>query len=358
MVLVLGVSAGAGSARAVLTHSDQPHLPPIDQCQVPRRVGGAIDEPVFEAIRRMRGAAAKRDELITATAVTCRCAEHAESIRITAGHRDLLLVDEPLAQLRYLRFTGQLPHTGSVILYDLGSSGLTITHADCRTDTVLAVRRSTVLGGDGYDALLRGQLAREGVIADQPTSRRHREELSSARVITAWDTDTGSRAVLTRNDLAALRSTGLRHSVSIVRELVEESGSTLQAVVLLGGCLRDPTLRTALADRFGVPIVYDSDPDTVSARGAVLLAAQRHPDVRMNRVCGATPPPGSALSELSGSIVAPVVGRRKLVAAVAVTVALAATIAGLLAAQRNSDQPSGRISVPTQIVDTAPTPPR
>ncbi|WP_330232746.1 Hsp70 family protein [Nocardia sp. NBC_00508] len=345
MVLVLGVSAGAGGAHAMLTHSDQPHLPPIDHCEVPRRAGGGVEESVFEAIRQMMGAAGARDELISGTAVTCRCPLHADAIRAGAGERRLTIVDEPLAQLRYLRFTGRLPDSGSVILYDLGSSGLTITHADCRNDTILSSKRSTVLGGDGYDALLRWRLARDGVLTDKPTSRRHREELSDARVVTAIDTGTGDRAVLTRSDLTELFAAGIHHSASFVRQTIEETGVRPEAMVLLGGCTRSPGIRAELTELVDLPIIYDPEPDLVSARGAVLLAAERRSgDLRMPRART-----GAA------ALVPSTVDRRKLIAAVAVTVALGATIAGLLATDKGSSRPeSGSEPTPAEIV--APTP--
>ncbi|MFX0580278.1 Hsp70 family protein [Nocardia nepalensis] len=341
MVLVLGVSAGAGGARAMLTHSDQPHLPPIDRCQVPRRAGGGVEEPVFEAIRQMRAAADRRDELITATAVTCRCPLHADAIRATAGRTRLTIVDEPLAQLRYLRFTGRLPTSGSVILYDLGSSGLTITHADCRTDAILSSKRSTVLGGDGYDALLRWQLARGGVLTDKLTSRKHREELSSARVITAMDASSGGRAVVTRSDLAELCAAGIHHSASFVRQTIEETGVQPEALVLLGGCTRNPSIREELAEMIELPVIYDSEPECVSARGAVLLAAERRTgDVRMARLRSGA---------LRGSFMPNTSDRRKLIAAVAVTVALGATIAGLLAMDHTTAQPPDGGNSPTPV---------
>ncbi|MGY4101272.1 Hsp70 family protein [Nocardia sp. R16R-3T] len=341
MVLVLGVSAGAGGARAMLTHSDQPHLPPIDRCQVRRRAGGGVEEPVFEAIRQMRAAADRRDELITGTAVTCRCPLHVDAIRTAAGRNRLTIADEPLAQLRYLRFTGRLPTTGSVILYDLGSSGVTITHADCRTDTILSSKRSTVLGGDGYDALLRWQLARGGVLTDKPTSRRHREELSSARVITAMDTSSGERAVVTRSDLAELCAAGIHYSASFVRQLIEETGVQPEALILLGGCTRNPDIREELSEMIQLPVIYDEEPEYVSARGAVLLAAEcPNGDVRMARLRSGA---------LAGALAPTPTGRRKLIAAVAVTVALGATIAGLLAINHTATQPPGGVNAPTPV---------
>ncbi|GAB4583505.1 hypothetical protein [Nocardia sp. IFM 10818] len=330
MVLVLGVSAGAAGARAMLTHSDQPHLPPIDRCTVPRRVGGGIDEAVFEAIRLMRQSAARRDEFITGIAVTCRCSSQADAIRVTAGRNRLTLIDEPVAQLRYLRFTGRLPAEGSILLYDLGSSGLTLTQIDCRTDAILATKRSTVLSGDGHDALLRWLLVRNGVTVDLATSRRHKEALATDRVLTVCDPISGRRAVITRSDFADLVSAGIHHSASFVRQMVAETGVHPDAMALLGGCTRNKSIRDELDQQLDLPLIYDPEPDFVSTRGSVLLAAER-PSARRVRSVRFTPPP-TIHTQLEP------VSRRKLVAAIAVTATLGGTIAGALTLDRGGDQ--------------------
>ncbi|MEU1429038.1 hypothetical protein ABZ412_18375 [Nocardia sp. NPDC005746] len=329
MVLVLGVSAGAAGARAMLTHSDQPHLPPIDRCKVLRRAGGgSMAEAVFEAIRLMRKSAAERDEFITGIAVACRSTNHAEAVRTAAGRNRLTVIDEPVAQLRYLRFTRKLPTEGSILLYDLGASGLTLTQIDCRNDAVLATRRSTVLGGDGHDALLRWLLTRGGVTLDLADIRRQKEALASERVLAVCDPISGQRAVVTRSDFAELVEAGIHHSASFVRHMIDETGIRPAGLALLGGCTRNKSIRDELKLQLGYPMIYDPEPDFVSTRGAVLLAAER-PSARSIRSVhlapGATP------------VEAPVapVSRRKLVAAVAVTATLGGTIVGGLAMNRD-----------------------
>ncbi|WP_251917304.1 MULTISPECIES: Hsp70 family protein [Nocardia] len=351
MVLVLGVSAGAGGARAMLTHSDQPHLPPIDRCSVPRRAGGGVEEPVFQAIELMREAATRRDEFITGIAVTCRCALHADAVRDAAGRSRLTIVDEPVAQLRYLRFSGQLPDEGAVVLYDLGASGLTITEADCRTDAILATRRTTVLGGDAHDALLRWQLAHGGVHIDKPTSRAYKEALTDSPVVTAGDPRTGRRMVLTRSDFNELAAAGIHHSVSYVRQMVEEAGVTPQVLAPLGGCTRNPGIRDSLAQLLDMPQIYDPEPEFVSARGAVLMATQlpsarRVRGVRFSNVPALRPAGASPVS------------KRKLVAALAVTATLGATVAGLLVADRESPHPATHGGTPASPLEVAETPDR
>lgn len=354
-MLVLGVSAGAGGARAMLTHSDQPHLPPIDRCTVPRRCGAGIDEPVFAAINLMRQAAALRDEFITGIAVTCRCPTHEEAIRASAGRDRLTIVDEPLAQLRYLRFSGQLPDEGAVLLYDLGASGLTVTEAESGTYAILAVRRSTVLGGDGHDALLRWHLAHGGVNIDKPTSRSYKEALTTARVLTASDPRNGRRIVVTRSDFEELAEAGIHHSASYVRQIIDETGVPPQAMALLGGCSRNPRIREALAQLLGLPVIYDPEPEFVSARGAVLMATQL-PSARQVRSMRFTPMPALRPAETAP------VSKRKLVAALAVTAALGATVAGLLSTNRDSTRPytHGTAPMPVEVAGTPanPMPPK
>ncbi|MCU1644742.1 MAG: hypothetical protein JWN03_5017 [Nocardia sp.] len=334
-MLVLGVSAGAAGARAMLTHSDQPHLPPIDRCKVPRRSGGGMEEGVFEAIRLMRKSAGRRDEFITGIAVTCRCTAHAEAVRTTAGRNRLTVIDEQVAQLRYLRFTGRLPAEGSVLLYDLGASGLTLTQIDCRTDAILASKRSTVLGGDGHDALLRWLLVRGGVTVDLATSRRHKEALASDRVIAVCDPISGHRAVITRSDFADLVSAGIHHSVSFVRQMIEETGVHPTAMALLGGCTRNKSIRDDLEQQLDLPLIYDPEPEFVSTRGAVLLAAER-PSARRVRSVRFNPVPALRASASDTP------SRRKLVAAIAVTATLGGTIAGALAFNHDGGHPDGK----------------
>ncbi|MQY30033.1 Chaperone protein HscA [Nocardia sp. RB56] len=336
----------------MLTHSDQPHLPPIDHCTVPRPSGAGVDEAVFEAVELMREAATSRDEFVTGIAVTTRCATHEEAVRAAAGRSRLTIVDEPLAQLRYLRFTEQLPAEGTVLIYDLGASGLTVTQADCRTDAILAGRHSTVVGGDGHDALLRWRLAHDGVVIDRPTSCGYKEALTASPVVTATDPRTHTRVVLTRSDFHELVTAGIHHSVSYVRQLIEETGVTPQAVALLGGCTRNPGIRAEVEALLDLPAIYDPEPEFVSARGAVLMATQL-PSARRVRGVRFAGKPVTVRSGGTG------VSKRKLVAAAAVTATLGATVAGLLVLDHTSapgNTHGGTGPSPMEVAGTPPKP--
>lgn len=348
MVLVLGVSVGSSGARAVLTHSDQPHLPPIDRCHIPRAARSPVVEPVLTAVRRMHTAARLRDEFITGTAVTCQNAAQAEEIGDALGTGRVTLVDEPLAQVRYLRFTDQLPASGSVLLFDLGSAGLTLTQVDCRTDSVLAASHWPGLGGDTYDELLCEWLDRAGVYTDEAAAGRYREALSSARVVTAADPSSTKRAVITRSDLAGLCAEPVAMAATLAERVGEQRDARAETIALLGGCARNPALRAGLAELLGLPLVCDREPEYVSARGALLFAAER-------------PAAGTRTAHIRAggqvvSLAPPVAGRRRVYAAAAVTIGLGATVAGLLTAQNGTAQPARGNFVPTDIAEVPPGP--
>lgn len=341
MVLVLGVSAGASGARAILTHSDQPNLPPIDRCFVPRPAGASLDDAVVVAIRKMRVAAERRGELVSATAVACRndaCAEAIRAAQPRLGHGRMQVVGESVAQLRYLSFVNQLPSEGSVVLYDLGSSGLTLTLADCPSGTVRKTKRSTTLCGDGFDSLLQWKLARLGIVIDGDTSRRHREALSVDGVITAEDRKSGRRVVFTNGDFADLAQAGLQHSVTSVNQLIDRADPKPDRIVLLGGCARNRQLLEQLSAMQELMVQPEPEPELVSARGAALLAVDRPARVvRMARAITVGRPVVGSVPEHNTS-------KRKVIAALAVTGALGATIAGLIATDPpagNSGQSSG-----------------
>ncbi|MFE3291396.1 hypothetical protein [Rhodococcus sp. NPDC059234] len=276
MVLVLGVSAGASGARAVLAHSDRPHHEPLARCDVRRRPGSAIGEPVISAIRTLRATAVEQAELVTATAVTLRTGIDPEVVEFatTATTRiHVRVLPETSAQLRYLRFTGQLPRRGSVVLYDVGGSGLSACVADAPTGEVLTARRSAVVGGDQLDRLLQDHLAEGGVRLELTACRDLKEQLAFERVVTAADPNTGAAVVLTNNDLAVLTREGVMHSVSLLRTMIRESRSTPSAVVLLGGGGQVASLRHWLETFLRLPVTLPAEPASVAGRGAVLLAA-------------------------------------------------------------------------------------
>jgi molecular chaperone HscA len=321
-------------------------MPPIDHCFVPRPAGASAEDAVVVAVRKMHEAAARRGELISASAVACRSNSAADAIRAAqprlGGHTQV--VNESVAQLRYLGFVDRLPTEGAAVLYDLGSSGLTLTLAECATATVRKSKRVTTVSGDGFDALLQWKLARLGIVIDGDTSRRHREKLSQDGVVTAEDRKSGRRIVFTNGDFADLAEAGLQHSVSSVNQLIDRANPTPKRIILLGGCTRNPQLRDQLLAMQDLPVKREPEPELVSARGAALLAADRPARVvRMARAISVSAPlVGSGPEHTS---------KRKVVAALAVTGALVATIASLIVTDPPTGGEAGNGATPLDVAN-------
>ncbi|MFD4266793.1 hypothetical protein [Rhodococcus sp. NPDC058481] len=260
----------------MLAFSDRPHHDPVARCDVRRRPGTTIGEPVISAIRTLRTTAVERAAVIGATAVTLRTGIDpgaVESATASTTRQHVRVVPETSAQLRYLRFTGRLPRRGSVLLYDVGSSGLAACVADAVSGEVLASRRSAVVGGDQFDRLVQQHLAARGIRLEPAACRDLKEQLGFERIVTAKDPESGACQVLTNNDLAGLSADAVAHSGTLLRSMIRESGSIPSAIVLLGGGAHTPALHSRLEALMRIPVVTPPEPASVAGRGAVLLAA-------------------------------------------------------------------------------------
>ena len=186
------------------------------------------------------------------------------------------VLPEAAAQLRYLTFTGALPRRTAVVLYDVGSSGLTVSVADTATGAVLSERRSVLLGGDRIDRLLQEHLAARGVWRDLGRCRELKEQLARERVVTVTDPGTGVATVVTTGDLADLSRSDVGRSVPLVDTVIREAGVHPTAAVPLGGGAHLAGLVESLGSLLPIPVTTAPDPTSVAGRGAVLLAASPH----------------------------------------------------------------------------------
>ncbi|MGW6692409.1 hypothetical protein ACWF62_01360 [Rhodococcus sp. NPDC054953] len=280
MALVLGVSAGASGARAVLSLPDRPHHEPVARCAVGRGPGVSIGEPAVSAIRTLRAVAAERGEAVAATAVTVRSGlepEIAADLGSVAGRQHVRVLAETAAQVRYLRFTGALPRHAVAVLYDIGRSGLSLCLAEGATGTIITSRRSALVCGDRLDQLVQETLAAAGVWRDLQHCAEVTRQLTIDRVATVTDPHTGAATVVTAGDLTRLIRDDLAASTSLLDKMVRESGVSPTTAVLLGGGAQLPGLGTHLQELLGLPVADVADPASVAARGAVLLAAAGAP---------------------------------------------------------------------------------
>ncbi|WP_430334162.1 hypothetical protein [Rhodococcus sp. ACT016] len=147
-----------------------------------------------------------------------------------AGITDFRLIPEPAAALERLSRDDRLSGVRTIVLYDLGSTGLTVSVVDRYTGSVTAAERSEVLRCDLLE-------------------RVPRETFGSA-----------------------VRP-AIEESVELIGELAAQVELLPEAVVLLGGGAHIPEVQTVLGQRSAVPIVLPEHPEFVVAGGAALLAA-------------------------------------------------------------------------------------
>lgn len=189
------------------------------------------------------------------------------------------LVPEARAALQYLEASGELGHFGTIGLYDLGSSGLTISVIDRGTGQVLLAERTIDISGDDFDRLISdNQLAKQGVdIAGHQESsdfmarcRIAKEQLStSGAVCLPGD---GGVILISREVFESLVTVPIEYSARLVRDVISRSPKHIDALFLIGGGARIPLVESVLKAWVGLPVVTPADPESVAARGAALLA--------------------------------------------------------------------------------------
>ncbi|AJW40910.1 hypothetical protein CH306_04985 [Rhodococcus sp. 15-725-2-2b] len=189
------------------------------------------------------------------------------------------LVPEARAALQYLEASGELGHFGTIALYDLGSSGLTISVIDRGTGQVLLAERTIDISGDDFDRLISdNQLAKQGVdIADNQElseftarCRVAKEQLStSGAVCLPGD---GGVILISRESFESLVTVPIEYSARLVRDVISRSPKHVDALFLIGGGARIPLVESILTAWIGLPVVTPANPESVAARGAALLA--------------------------------------------------------------------------------------
>ncbi|NUS43332.1 MAG: molecular chaperone, partial [Mycobacteriaceae bacterium] len=140
---------------------------------------------------------------IEATAITYRTDRDAEELRLAMARQQLTnyeMVPEITATVEFLQAGGEVNGLSVVAVYDLGSSGLTVSIVDIPTRTVRYAERTEEVSGDLFDALIRdhqistGRIAAptspEGYVALDARCRQGKEQLS-VNPAAALPADTG-----------------------------------------------------------------------------------------------------------------------------------------------------------------------
>lgn len=282
MSAVLGVSAGSGAVRIAKSRSDGSTGRATPASVEVRSITTAyqrVEDLVADAV----DTALESSPPITATAVSYRGEPMARALRSALARRQLTnyeLVPETTAALELLNTTGEIRGLTAIAMYDLGSSGLTVSVLDTVTGLIHHTERSEQVSGDLFDALIREQQIAsgritaprgpEGFVALDARCRQCKEQLSLEQT-TALASDTGI-VLLSRARLEELIGPAIKESVQLALAVIERSGRSVQALVAIGGGARIPLVQTMLSERIGIPLVLVDGPETVAARGAALLA--------------------------------------------------------------------------------------
>ncbi|WP_433191692.1 Hsp70 family protein [Nocardia sp. CA-107356] len=203
------------------------------------------------------------------------------------------LVDEVGSILARVESTRGLPPDGTVVLYDLGANGLSISVAR-GTEQIGSTVRSAEFGGAHIDdAILRHvleglggeledvDLADPALLAPLSELRlrcRQAKETLSAETAAVVEVELGHLrhdVRLVRSELEDLIREQVVGSAGLVREALhtnEIDTREMRAVVLAGGAAATPLVAEILSAEFQVTVIGEPDPVLTSATGAALLA--------------------------------------------------------------------------------------
>ncbi|MFI9405219.1 Hsp70 family protein [Nocardia sp. NPDC052316] len=217
-----------------------------------------------------------------------------------AGLREVTLVPEPTAAVRWLEATQGPLGDGAVIVYDLGATGLTVSVVRTGDHASLlgTPLRTTDIAGAEFDLLtLRYVLANVAAANDfdpfDPVVERElaalRERCRTAKEDLSINTATVVRARLNpadahtsnvrlvRGELEDLLRGPLLSSIDLIRDAVHRAGldvCDISRVLLTGGGGAIPLVAELISTEFGLPVVAAAQPAHTSARGAAALAAE------------------------------------------------------------------------------------
>ena len=297
MTVLLGVSMGTRAVRPAQPRADQFGESVAD----PSGLVTDIDRPLFfrnELIDSVGGdlphlaaesiGAAAETEPELSTGVAYRDPRQVDALHaaLTGAHlRNYHLVHEVEAVVEYLAATGEARNCSSVALFDLGSSGLTVSVVDLVQRTVIASQRSGAYSGDLLDVYVRNnQLRRLGKNPTDPDMplfekrcRIAKERLSTQDAVCL--PDASGMILLSRENFELLITDLLDEAIEFARGVMIGANVPIDAVVLIGGGARMPIVQNRVGPLLELPSIVPTEPETVAARGAA-LAARPHSRTR------------------------------------------------------------------------------
>lgn len=284
MTTSLGLSAGSGMIHCVLLTTDEAgrthtvnrviDVDPTDGLTRAGRVNSGID--------LMLGQARDNDASVGTIGVAYRTDEQAREIasRGTGAKRQIHLVAETEAIAHHLISTGEISRFESVVVVDLGDTGMSLYTVDPVTRRITDHQRSTAVSGNGLDALLASELTSTGRIRGRRKSsvlsacRTAKEELSVRDSTSIMLGNPALPVPVTRTALERLLRPMASAAADEVAAYVEGPRvARPEAVVLVGGLANIPLLRDLIVERSGLEPVLPHAPESVAALGAATVAA-------------------------------------------------------------------------------------
>lgn len=286
MSAVLGVSVGASAVRMATQAGPDPVTAGFHRHAVEVNTG-AGEDVAARSIGVLLEGADHAD--IDATGVAYRGDAQAGAMHDAMARQHLYnyrLVPEAAAVVALLESVGQLgPDDHTLVLYDLGSSGVTVSVVDRYSRDVVAFDHGDVAGGDRFDALIADQQLRERGLEPPTDQWAAADLLARCRVAKEQLSTTGAACLpgdgglilLNRERFEALVRVPVEASARLTREVVAASGRHPDVLVLLGGGARIPLVQSLLQGWLALPTIVPPEPEMVVAQGAALLATPVEP---------------------------------------------------------------------------------
>ncbi|MBP2214334.1 hypothetical protein JOJ87_004678 [Rhodococcus ruber] len=371
MTSVLGVSVGASAVRFACRDTESPHGPIFRS----RSVTATLERPGDLTAASLDTVLTETDEIdeVQAIGVAYRNQAQAGAVqaamtRLEIGH--FHLVPEVTAALEMLETSGDLGDYETLVFYDLGSSGLTVTVVDRTTGIVLSTARSERISGDLVDRLIYDhhlELHRFTPPADTAARlaltarcRDAKEQLSTTGAVCM--PGEGGLLLLSQDSFESLIDGPVKTSARLTRDVIRRSGRTPDAAVLIGGGAHIPLVTSVMESWLDVPVIVPAQPELVAAEGAALLARPAAGDVAGMVM---SPTQASAPHETSNTVetrhtvektAPPRTRRRLLLAGGALTVVAAIGLGTVLLPDSERDAQPTAPPEPATTADLTPPP--
>lgn len=281
MTTVLGVSVGASAVRFARRDTGSVDSPIFRSRSMP----ALLDRPAELAAESIETMLAETDEIeqVRAIGVAYQNETQADFVQGAMSRLDIdnfRLVPEVTAALEMLETTGDLGDHETLVFYDLGSSGLTVTVVDRGTRIALSTARSDRISGDLVDRLIYDHhvdLQRFAEPTDMAAQRAltarcrdAKEQLSSKDAVCM--PGEGGLLLLSQDSFDSLIDGPVKASARLTLDVIRRSGRTPDAAVLIGGGANIPLVTAVMESWLDIPVIVPSQPELVAAEGAALLA--------------------------------------------------------------------------------------